>query len=165
MVVSITWSASQSGSAISSPLNWGNINVGANSTGDIFISHNGTEKIYDCSFYIAAYSGSYVGGADPATDLAELQAWGDAGDGFAINQDLTGGFGTGTWVTHTTSAGTVSVPIMLDKDSQISGPGSADGEIAVSVKHHVKLRITVPSSEDTAGTRMFDQVFKFTYTS
>jgi len=166
MVVSITWSETSRGAASSAPLDWGNIGNGENSTDDLYIRHDGSEKIYDCVFYIQAYTGSYTGGASAAADYSELIGWGDGDDteGFLINQThLTAS--PGTYVTHKTGQGTAAAPITLLDDIIIDGPGAADGEIASGEEGHIKVKIAVPSGENVAGTRQFDQVLKYTYTS
>lgn len=163
MVVYVTWSATPSGEALETQI-WGTIQTGESSTDDIYIRHDGSEKIYDCTFYIAAYSGIYSGGATALDDYNELLAWGDGGNGFSINQDCTNTFPAGSWQVHSSTSGTISTPITLDGDSRVGGAGP-DGEIATGEEHHIKVRVSVPSSEDTPGTRMFDQVIQFTYTS
>lgn len=169
MSVSITFSINQGGSSISD-LNHDNIDNGAQgATQHVYIRHDGDNEITSCTLYMQAYTGSYVGGASAADDYNELIAWGDAwaaaGDGgFEINQDLVGGFQDSNWVVHKTGQGTSAVPIPLDGDCIVGGPGT-DGEIGSGEDAHVQLRVNIPAGEDTAGIRQFDQVFGFTFTS
>jgi hypothetical protein len=169
MSVDITWSESQGGAAITPPLSWGSIGNGTSSEDELFLRHDGLEKITDAGFYIQAYTGSYTGTFDAATDYAEMLAWG-AGDteGFLINQDLLGGWAAG-YTSHKTGRGTAAVPITLDSDSIIGGASLGDGEVEGSTvgaeEAHIKVKIAVPAAEGDAGTRQFDQCLAYTYTS
>ncbi len=160
MTVSITWASTPAGGAITPPNDLGDIGNGKNATDDIYIRHNGANKITACGFFIQAYSGSYTGGATAAADYSELLEWGGrAGPtppvgGFYIAQDSP----TWTYAVHKTGQGTVTVPIALSC-------GSVAAEIQNTEEVHIKIKVAVPSDEDTAGTRQFDQVLKFTYTS
>jgi hypothetical protein len=170
MVVDITWSESQAGSAISSPLSWGNVGNGSSLEDDLYIRHDGVEKITNCAYYIQAYTGTYEGSFDAATDYAELLSWGsDDTDGFLINQNLLGSFPGGSYVSHKTDRGTSASPITLDSDSIIGGASLSDGEMEGSAvgseEAHIKVKIAVPSAETGAGTRYFDQCLRYTYTS
>lgn len=169
MVVAIIWSETTGGAAIAGDLVWANINNGANDTDELFITHDGAEKITSCAFYIQAYSGAYSGGDSAANDYTELMSWG-AGDteGFLINQDhLTAP--PGSYVSHKTGRGTAAVPITLESDSIVGGASLGNGEIEGSdtgtEESHIKVKIAVPAAESTAGTRQFDQCIAFTYTS
>ena len=169
MVVAITWAESPGGAAIAGDLVWPNINNGSSTVDDLYISHDGDEKIYSCGFYIQAYSGVYAGGDSAANDYTELLGWGAADiEGFLINQDLLGLWAAG-YTSHKTGRGTVTMPITLDSDSIVGGASLGDGEIEGAVlgaeEAHVMVKIAVPAAETTAGTRQFDQVLAFTYTS
>lgn len=170
MAVDIIWSEMQGGDDISGPLGWGNIANGANVEDELFVRHDGIEKITDAAYYIQAYTGSYTGTFDPATDYAELLAWGgaDPAEGFLINQDLLGGWAAG-YTTHKTGQGTSAVPIPLDADSVVGGASLPDGELEGSgvgtQESNIKVKIAVPTGEGDAGTRQFDQCLKYTYTS
>jgi len=164
MVVSITWSLSSGGAAASSPQNHGTVGNGdTGSALDLYIRHDGSNEITGVGFYIRAYSGgSYDGDGTPADDYNELIAWGDAwvtaGDGgIEIAQNAS----SPTWVVHKTGQGTVAVPIGITTDSGVS----SDDEIDAGEEAHVKVRIGVPTAEDTAGTRYLDHCLAFTYTS
>lgn len=167
MVVSIIWSETQDGAAWSEPIDSGEIPTGesGSSLDEVWIRHTGTNKITNCAFYIQAYTGSYTGGASASDDYNELITWGNdsATDGFLIDQETFDG--TETFVTHKTGQGTSVAPITLDGKSESPSGGGTNGEIAASADHKIQFKITVPSAEDTAGTRQFDQVLKYTYTS
>lgn len=163
MTVSITWSESQGGTAISSPLSWGNIANGSNSIDDLYIRHDGTEKIYDCGFYIQAYTGSYTGTFDAATDYAELLTWGaDDASGVSICQDADAAT---TYVTCKTGRGTSAVPQALTADSKYPAGGGTAEEIQTGEEAWIKVKIAVPAAEGDAGTRQFDLCLVYTYTS
>lgn len=169
MSVSITFSADQGGSSISS-VNHNNIDNGAQgATQNIFIRHDGDNEITSCTLYIQAYTGSYVGGASAADDYNELIAWGDAwseaGDGgFEMNQNTKNG--SISWQVHKTGQGTASVPIALSRNTIVGAGGAGDaGTIDSGEDAHVQLRVNIPAGEDTAGIRQFDQVLGFTFTS
>jgi hypothetical protein len=164
MVVSVTWSLSSGGAAISSPQDHGTVaNGSVGSSLDLYISHDGTNKITGVGFYIRAYSGGgYDGVGSPADDYNELITWGNAwataGDGgFEIAQNAA----SPSWAVHKTGSGTVSSPIGITTDAGVS----SDDEIGSGEEAHIKVRVGVPSSESTAGKRMFDQCLAFTYTS
>jgi len=166
MSVSITWSETTGGAAIVSPLDWGNIGNGDSSAVDeLWISHNGVEKITACAFYIQAYTGVYAGTFDAATDYAELLAWGAADtDGFLINQNTD--TGAPAYLAHKAGAGVVGTPFDLSENSIDGGGGAgATGEILVGEESMIQVKITVPAAEADAGTRQFDQCLKYTYTS
>ena len=169
-MVSITWAATSGGAAITPPLVWANIANGASAEDELFITHDGVEKITDCGFYIQAYTGGYTGTFAAATDYTEIIGWGDdnAAEGFLINQDLLGSWAAG-YTTHKTGQGTAAVPITLDADSITDGATLSDGEVegsgVGSQKSNIKVKIAVPGSEDAAGTRQFDQCISYTYTS
>jgi len=165
--VDVTWSATSSGPAISAPLNWGSISNGPGSaqTNDLYISHNGSEAITECAFYIQSYSGSYDGDADAATDYAELLTWGaDDTNGFLINQDLLHSWVAG-YTSHKTGRGTSAVPITLDSDSVVGGASLPDGQLDTGEEAHIKVKISVPTAVTTVGKRQFDQCLRYTYTS
>ena len=104
MTVAITWSTTDSGSAISDPLDHGSDAAGATLVEqEIFLRHDGINPITDAGFYVAEKSGVYSGAASAALDLAELLAWGfgitvTAFGGILLNMDATGGY-TGLWST------------------------------------------------------------------
>jgi hypothetical protein len=185
MPVSITWSTSDNGSAISS-VNHGNTANGSNTTAQqIFIRHDGGNPITGCAFYFGQKGGTYSGDFDAATDFAEIKGWGDGGTanafgGVQINMDAEGSFSGGaTWdmsesqktssdgykFTMRTGTGDGSSNAVTLSE-KMSSSMSVDGTIPNGVTSaSFQIRIKVPTDEDTAGVRQFDQVLKYTYTS
>jgi hypothetical protein len=184
MTVSITWSSTAGGAGIAS-LNHGTSANGNNTTAqEIFIRHNGVNPITACGFYFAQKSGSYTGSATAADDFTEMIAWGDDNDtadfgGIQINMDKEGSFSGGsTWgmsEAQKTSVDNLKFTVRTGVGNSLAnavtlsekmGTGmTTNGEIPASTNVSFQLRIKVPSSENVAGTRQFDQVLKYTYTS
>jgi len=182
--VTITWKISDT------PVT--SVDHGQGENGDILtakeieISHGGTYQITGCKFYLAEYSGDYSGGgASPSADLAELLAWGaqvtaSAWGGFCINMDAVNAFPAGDWpayddhldsangeyaVFKTGQGEAIANAILLS--SAMSTAMSVDGVIPAAASPWPKFqaRVAIPTDEDTAGVRKFDQKLRFTYTS
>lgn len=153
---------------------------------EIEISHSGTYQITNCKFYLAEYSGDYSGGgASPAEDYAELLAWGaetteDAWGGFCVNMDAVNSFPSGDWPVYNNHLDTIngeyavfktgqgaSVDNAITLSKKMSSAMSVDGVIPASASPWPKFRarIVIPTDEDTAGVRKFDQKLRFSYTS
>ena len=174
MVVTVTWSdTAGSAAAVSSPVNWGNITNGTQSTAmDLYLWHDGANEITSCGFYVQAYSGTgYSGSAGTAADYSELIAWGDTstgtGDstddgGFWINQTAAA-FPAGGWQVFCSTAGVSGTEITLATEAMDTGV--TVGQLDAGDEAHVQVKVAVPSYEDTAGTRAFDSCLKYTYTS
>jgi len=166
MTVNITWSENAGGSAITS-VSWGNIQNGDEATAkDVYFWHDGTEKITNCQLYIQPFSGTYNGSASAQDDYNELIAWGDGAsdEGFLLNQNTENG--SSSYQTHNSSQGTASAPFTLSRNAVIGAGGAGTaGELDAGETAHIQVKIKVPSGEDTAGTRQFDQCLKYTYTS
>ena len=172
MSVSITFSRSSGWGATaiadslaggSTGLDLGSVTNGSSTTEeDIYIYHDGTNEITDVSFYLNAYSGTYGGGADAGSDLSEIIGWGDSGadQGFRLDNDHDGVY---EYYAKTGVMDSSANAVSLD-DSSAGGTNSDD--IGANPHYaHIKTKVTVPSSEDTAGIRQFDFVCKYTYTS
>lgn len=185
MPVSITWSATNNGTAITS-VNHGNAANGTNTTAQqVFIRHDGANPITGCAFYFGQKTGSYTGSFNAAADFAEIKAWGDGGTanafgGVQVNMDAEGGFSGGaTWgmseSQKTSSDGykfTMRTGVAdasgnaVTLSEKMSASMSVDGTIPNGVTSATfQIRIKIPTDEDTAGVRQFDQVLKYTYTS
>lgn len=179
MTVSITFSATNGGSAITS-LDNGSAAADSNTTEqEIFIRHDGANQISNCGFYLAAKSGTYGGDFSAAADLAEILEWGDATTeasfgGFLINMDATGGYTS--WPTYTSKGGTSyntfrtgagdssTNKILLAVNMGLTGSvGTLQAGDEPNVRF--KCRIDVPSDETVLGVRQFDQKLSFIYTS
>lgn len=184
MTIAITWSATNGGAAISEPLDHGQGGNGDTLTAqDVYISHNAVNPITLCKFYIGAYSGTYSGNFAAATDLAELLSWGDGGStdnfgGFQINMDATGSFAT-SWPVYGTKGAVTDLAVACRTgvgDSaangiQLNTAMSAEMSVAGTIPNgmtnwpHFKSRIHIPQAEGVVGTRQFDQVMRYTYTT
>jgi hypothetical protein len=180
MSVSIIWSLTNGGSAISNYVDHGDLSNGSSSSGqEIFVRHDGTAKITDVAFYIREYSGTYNGDATSSNDFTEIIAWGDAATaaafgGVMINWDATGGYAA-AWPTyndkepgssnvHRTGVGdSLDYAITLPTSTGAATAGEIISSAAPNVRF--KMRIDVPTDEDTVGVRLFDQVCTYTYTS
>lgn len=181
MPVSVTWSSSNGGGAISQPLDHGvDTNGSVLSAQEVFLSHDGANQITDCGFYLAEKSGAYGGDASAGADLSELLGWGDGGDadafgGFQLNMDATGGY-AGNWPTFGDKSGSTynvfrtgvgdseANKIVLATNMGLTG---APGTIQTGSSPNVRFqcRVEIPEDEDTAGVRQFDQRLRYTYTS
>lgn len=174
MVVSITWTKTSGGVAAAEPINHGNIANGAVSADtDLYIRHNATAApINNVGFFIQPYSGTGYTGVGTQTDFIELMGWGSTAvstndSGFYLNQDHIGAFPEAGFVVHKPGQGDSATKIALST-SAINGTGTGtyvNGEIPLGGEAHLKVRLAVPTSEDTAGVRFFDQVLAYTFTS
>lgn len=185
MAVSITWSTTAGGTGITSVSHGTSVNGGNTTAQQLYLRHDGLNPITACAFYFAQKSGSYTGSATAADDFTELLAWGDevAVDDFGgiqVNMDAEGSFSGGaTWgmsesqktsvdgykfTARTGTADSNSNAVVLSE--KMSASMSTNGVIPAGVQDATfQIRVLVPTAEDTAGTRQFDQVLKFTYTS
>lgn len=185
MSVSITWSASDNGSSITSNDHGSAANGGNTTATTLYLRHDGVNEITGCGFYLQSLSSGYTGGADAVTDLAEIFAWGDDSTasgfgGFQINMNSEGGFdGGSTWgmsesqktssdgykYTFRTGVGS-SIATAITLSEKMSASMSVDGTIPTGVTDVAfQSRLKIPTDEDTAGIRQFQQKLKFTFTS
>jgi hypothetical protein len=185
MAVLITWSSTAGGGAISN-VNHGSISNGTNTTEQqVFVRHDGLNSITAAGFYFAQKSGSYTGTFTAAGDFTEIVGWGDgvaANDfgGIQVNMDSEGTFSGGaTWgmsesqktsvdglkyTVRTGVANSLGNKVLLSE--KMSTSMSVDGILPAAVNNaSFQLRIKAPTSETTTGTRQFDQVLSYTYTS
>lgn len=181
MSVNVIWSYTNGGDSISSTIDHGNASNGDTTTGlELFLRHDGDNEITSVGLYIRDFSGTYSGDATASNDLSELLAWGDASTssafgGFQVNFDAVGSYPTASWPLYnskTPSNGFVHRTGTGDSElNAVSIPtatgATTAGEIPSGNSPNVrfKVRIQVPTSEDTAGVRQFDQVVKFSFTS
>lgn len=178
----IIWSTSNEGSAISEPLDHLDAENGQETTEqNLYIRHDATNQLTNCKFWIDEYSGTYSGGASAAADLAELLAWGDGtGDdfgGFMVNMDASGGFGTwptsgdkntstyGVFRTGVGDSAANGITLSANMSTTMSVDGVIPGDGSHDPNPRCQVRIAIPTNEDTAGIRQFDQKLRFTYTS
>lgn len=181
MAVTLIFSSTNGGASITSPLDHGDSANGATTTAEeIFLRHDGANNITNVGLYLRAYSGSYTGTATATGDFAEIISWADqtttAGfGGVHINWLATSSYPTSAWPVYTSKSPTGGVAIRSgigDSSTTLitlpttTGATSA-GVIPTSAAPNVrfKMRIEVPDNEDTVGTRLFDMVVQYTYTS
>ena len=166
MPVNVTFSKTAGGVAIAdslqgggSGLDHGNVTNGS-STGiqEVFIRHNGANEITDCKFWIAPYSGVYGGGTSASLDLAEILSWGVSNEGLRIDPNPDSIF-----TSFKTGVGDSSInAIALSGGDGGTNPDDIGAGMNTA---SIKLRVSVPPSEDTAGYRQFDFKMDYTYTS
>ena len=173
MVVSLTWSLSSGGPAAADPHDHGTIAAGGSNTVDLYVSHNGVNKISNCAWLIQPYTGSgYTGANGQIADYNEIISWGDtyyaggawtgAQGGFFINQDSAGSFPASADDYFYTDHGTSGHGVQLAGTSTIGG---VNGEIAAGDESHIKAGIYVPAGVTASGIRFVDQRLIYDYTS
>lgn len=186
MAVSIVWSLTNGGSAISGSTDLGNLSNGANTTAkEIFIRHNGSNSITSAGIFIREFSGTYLGARTAAADFTEILAWGDGTTansfgGLQINMKRdqpSNTFDTAAWPTYSSKApssgkgNTFRTGVGDDESNPItilsSTGATANGTIQAGSTPNVsfQLRIAVPSEEDTLGIRHFETVLTYSFTS
>jgi len=174
MVVSITWSGTSGGDAITEPISHGNIGNGSAAADlDLYIRHDATAgPITDAGFFMQPYSGTGYTGVGTQTDYIEIMGWGSTSTstndgGFYLNQDAVGTHPEAGFIVHEPGTGDSSNKLDLST-AAITGTGTGtyqDGEIPLGGEAHVKVRLAVPAYEDTAGIRFFDHILAYTFTS
>jgi len=184
MSVNITWSDSNGGLSYDEPVVHGvAVAQGDNTTAKtIYLNHDGASVITGCGIYLRAKQSSYGGDATADADLAELLAWGDDVDaddwgGACINLNATGSFAEASWPTlaNKTTVDTYGYNIRtgVGDSSSTTIPiktvtgASVSGEIPIGSNPNVRfqMRINVPTTVGSSGTREFETVLKYTATS
>ena len=184
MPVTVIWSSTNGGSAITEPLSHGNSSNGAfTSTQEIHLRHDGANPITDTTFHMSAIdTGVYGGDFTAAADQAELLEWGDAAGtndfgGMQFNRNATGGFPGASWpdFSNKTSADGHGINVRTGVGDDSSNPlnvttamgASALGTIQVGATPNVRLnsRMKIPQNEGTLGTRQFKVILTFTSTT
>ena len=145
----------------------------------VFITHNGENPITGCKVFITGKA-AYTGSATADADKAELLAWGDASTvatfgGVQFNFDAVGSFPSSAWGTVTdkspTNGVTVRTGVGDSADNGIIIPtatgASSIGEVANGTSPNVRfqIRIKIPSSGTSSGTKEFDIGLQFIYIS
>lgn len=185
MTVTVSWSSSNGGTAISS-LSHGSVGNGSESSAQtIYLRHGGTYAITDCGFYVQAIPISYGGDFTADADLAEFLAWGDASTsaefgGLFLNLNATGSFPAASWPTVTSksvslSGNVVGVAMRTSVgDSPTAKVGvitqmgcTTDDEIQAGSAPNVRFqcKFSIPNNEDTLGTRSIRMSLVYEYTS
>jgi hypothetical protein len=146
---------------------------------EVFLEHDGDNPITGCKFFIGEKTAPYAGDFSASADLAELLAWGDDAteDGFGgaqVNMDAINSYAA-SWPTYLspdnaktktfkTGIGDSSANgIILHSSMGLVSTGTIQAGTSPNVRF--KLRIQLPTDEDTAGTREFDQKLRYTFTS
>jgi hypothetical protein len=181
MSVAITFSYSNGGAAISSDVDHGNTSNGLTTSGtEIYIRHDGLLAITAAKLYIRAYSGTYSGGASANLDFLELLAWGDAiasntFGGFQVNMNATEAYPAADWpvytdkdrthgyVCRTGTADSAGNGVLLSTGTGVTTAGQVPTGAAPNIRF--KVRVQIPTAEDTVGIRQWDQCLVFNYTS
>jgi len=155
MVVSITWALSSNGDAISDK-DWGALAAGsASSPVQLYLRHDGENPITNCGFYLRPVQEGYTGSNSPLEDYQELLSWGDDDKGVLLSFDSI------TYYPHDNTSG-------KDPSNAIelpSGSIGAGAESMVYLKLSIPVSIGSPPVPVAAGTRQFDHVFRYSYTS
>ena len=188
MSVNIIWSLTNGGDPISTVLDHGNNSNGDTTTGmELFVRHDGINAITNVGLYMRAYSGTYSGTFTAVSDFTEIVGWGtEAADsaewgGFMCNFNATGSYPAASWPTFldklTTLPGTPGngfVHMTGIGDSELNAVtiptvtgATTAGEIQISTSPNVrfKVRVAIPTNEQTVGIRQWDQVLRYSYTS
>lgn len=180
MAVSLVWSTTNGGSALTDDIDHGSKSNGQTSTAQtIYVRHTGTNPITNAKLYLRPYTGTYSGDASALADFNELIAWGDATGtsfgGFCVNMNATGTFPVGSWPTsgskspsegyvcRTGTADSSTNAVLLSTATGCSDAGLVPAGSSPNVRFQVCF--VVPSTEDTVGVRQVDQALLFTYTS
>lgn len=175
MSINITWSSTNGGSAITS-LDHGSGSAASTLTEQqIYIRHSGTSPISQCKFYLSS------SGSNPSVDLAEILSWGDGSTsssfgGILLNMNANGGFPVADWPTYDDKFGTNynvfrtnvgdngTNGILLPQAMGLTGSAGVL-QIGDSPDVSFKCRIQIPTDETDLGSRQFDQVMRFSFTS
>jgi len=181
MTVSIIFSTTNGGAAISSNVDHGNTSNGLTTSGqEIFVRHDGLSVITSCKLYIRAFSGTYSGDASANLDFLELLAWGDASTsstfgGFQVNMNAVEAYVAGDWssydiknrthgyVCRTGVGDSLGNGVLLTVNTGAAALGQIQTGASPNVRF--KTRVQVPTAEDTIGVRQWDQCLVFTYSS
>lgn len=164
MTISIIWSATSGGDAISDPKDCLTVAAGSSIiVQDLYVrATENTAKLTSCGWYIRPVD-DYVGSEDATTDYNEIIAWGNANPspvgGYKINQNTE--TGVPSYTVCETGVGVSSSPIDLHINSIVGGPGLVTGDLEVGEEAHIQVKIYPPSDEDTAGDRMIELVFYY----
>jgi hypothetical protein len=183
MSVNLIWSFTAGGNAIDSYVDHGDVNNGSNSAGrEIYVRHDGENEISNVGFFVREFTGTYNGDATSNADIVELLGWGDANTaasfgGIMVSWDSVAGYvadwpayddkDPGSAIVHRTGTGdSEQNAVSLPAGSIVGGAADA-GKIDSGDNPGVrfKMRVYVPTDEDTVGIRLFDHVCKYNYTS
>jgi hypothetical protein len=158
-------------------------------TQELYLRHNGVNKITSCSYYVQPYSGTYGGNYDAATDYAKMQELGNVTPGnfglmfdedwnaspqFASFFKIKTGFGDSFanrrnfpttmqlyFNTGTSAKSDPSAPVVGEVGPNDNGATA----LAIGNRSLLRFRLGLPADEVDGGIRQFDIVTAYTYTS
>jgi hypothetical protein len=159
----------------------GTVANGATTSGqNLFVKHDGTQKITGLSYYIQAYSGTYGGNYTAAGDYAKLKSLGDGSDGYQVCEVWNESPTFTTLFQVATGAGdsfaarrTVPTTAMIYNNagaeaaasSPVAGEVGPSGNTVLGSFAKLRERIKIPGAEVDGGYRQFDVVFAYNYTT
>ncbi len=179
--VGIVWSTTNGGDAVSTTIDHGDKTNGETSTyQEVFLRHTGVNPITSCQLYIRPVSDGYSGDVTALDDFAEVISWGDgavANDfgGFHVNMNAAGSYPSAAWPTLSsksptngfccrTGVGDSSAnAVTITTATGASSSGTIQAGSAPNVRF--ACRVVIPTSEDTVGTRQWEQILLYSYTS
>ena len=173
MAVTLTWSVTSGGAAISSALDHGNASNGTNTTAQtIYVRHDGANAITNASLYFRQMSGTYTGSLSAAADYTEILAWGNE----TVAAEWGGvcvSWNSSTWASETSKSASTHFVLSTGygdgEDNAVTIPtstgASSAGVIDSGSSITFQVRFKVPTNEDTVGIRQIESVIAYTYTS
>lgn len=187
-VVTLTASKTLNGPAVNDLLNGGasGVDIGTvandavSNTVNLYVRHNGANKITGASFFVQAYTGTYGGNYTPTADYAKLQGLGDTNNGLQFDEDWdrTVPFNvlyqvkTGDGDSFATRRAIAATSMVRDNaGSEADATAPVVGEIGPALNAtlgdnaHLKYRIKIPASETDGGIRQYDTVIAYNYTT
>ncbi len=184
MSITVVWSSTSGGSAIAAPLSHGTgLRQGTSSAYQtIHLRHNGANPITSCGIYLQPYTGTYTGDFTAAADKAELLEWGDGitaqtFGGIQLNMNASGSFPDASWPIlsdKTTSDGkgftirsgvgdSSTNPITIHSATGATSSGTLQAGSSPNISF--QMRLVIPQSEDTSGSRIFELILTYTSTT
>jgi hypothetical protein len=155
-------------------------NGAATSVQNLYISHNGTQKITGVAYYIQAFTGTYGGNYTAAADYAKLRTLGDSSYGYQVDEiynsspAFNGAFyqvATGAGDAFATRRTIPTTAMVYDSSGEQAASSPVAGEIGPSGntvlgnRAKLKERVSIPASEVDGGYRQFDLVIAYNYTT
>jgi hypothetical protein len=155
MAVSLIWSISNGGAAITPPLNIGTIAPGSTTdTSQIFIRHTGLKAITGCKLYIQPYSGSSFTGIETAQDNFDELTGAIFNPGLQINVDQINEFPASSWKDISSTVGS--------SNSTALNIGTIPAGDTPGVSFKVRFApTTLRNGVEDTGRRQFD--FRLTF--
>jgi hypothetical protein len=196
-VVTLTLSRSEAGTQVADLLQGGSsgcdfgtvANDSVSATQELFLRHNGVNKITSCAYYIQPFSGVYGGAYDPSSDFAKILALGDVtpgNHGLLFDEDWNASPQFSSFYKIKTGSGdsfgtrrnfATSMQLYFNSGTSAKSDPSApvvgevgpndNGAIAQAIGNRslLRFRLSLPANEIDGGIRQFDTVIAYTYTS